>query len=205
MNEPILDEYCKKIVTVLAMINQDYRFNALYKFLNNHGTKISKPTLSEHLKHLTKQRIVLRKQKGIQEVSYAMNFERFEKLDAASEITRGIVTRFFQQERDYRRLPISKKIDHYHALTVLQSLILLKLEILAISKPENQFENSLSHYVTIQHFMTIQNWLLDEIRKNPLELEQATHELQDLVEHYMKILFKTKPSHARTREATRPP
>lgn len=194
MNEPILDEYCKKIVSVLTLIDQDYRFNALCKFLNDHGIKISKPTLSEHLKHLTKQRIVLRKQKGIQEVSYTMNFERFKKLSAASGITKDVVTRFFQQEREYRRLPIGKKIDRYHVLTVLQSLMLLKLEILAISKPENQFEYSLAHYVTIQHFMTIQNWLLDELRKNPSELEQATQELQDLTDRYMKIVFKTKPS-----------
>lgn len=189
MDEPILDDYCKKIMIVLTMMNQDFRFNALCKFLNDHGTKISKPTLSEHLKHLTKQRIVLRKQKGIQEVSYAMNSEMLEKLTAASKITRDVVTRFFQQEKAYRALPVSKKVDRYHVLTVLQSLMLLKLEMLAISKPENQFEYSLSHYVTIQHFMTMQNWLLDELRKSPSQLDQAAKELQGLTDHYMEMLF----------------
>jgi DNA-binding HxlR family transcriptional regulator len=191
MNEPELDEYCRKIVAVLTLLQQDYRFNELHRFLNKHGTKISKVTLSQHLKHLIKLELVLRVQKDIQEVYYSVNFERFGTLKAASEATQETVKKFYQQERSFRAQPVSAKIDSYHVLTVLESLMLFKLELLAISEPERQFEHTLSHYVTVRHFMTIQDWLLEEFRKNPSGIENAKKELQNLVDRYMKTLFKT--------------
>ena len=191
MNEPDLDRYCKKIITVLTLLQQEYRFNTLHRFLNKHGTRISKPTLSEHLKHLVKQEIVLRKQIGVQEVTYAMNFERFTKLGEASKITKDIVARFFKEEERYKSFPMSEKVDLFYVATVIESLMLLKLELLAISKPENQFEHSLSHYNVMMHFETIRNWLLDELRKNPKEVEQAMKELEDLADQLGKTMYAT--------------
>jgi hypothetical protein len=146
-----------------------------------------------HLKHLTQHDILLRQEKGKQKVIYQVNFQRFKKLDAASEITQDIVTRFFQQEKHFKSLPISRKIDYYHSLTVLQSLLLFKLDLLSISKPDKQFENSLATYSTIQHFSTIKKWLLDDLSEKPELIKQATKELADLVDHYEKVLF-TKDS-----------
>ena len=68
MKEITLDSYCQKIISVLLLMRQEYRFNQLYRFLNEHGVKISKPTLAEHLKHLTEIGILLRKVEGIQKV-----------------------------------------------------------------------------------------------------------------------------------------
>jgi DNA-binding transcriptional ArsR family regulator len=192
MEEPPLDEYCKKILAILLLLRKKTRFNELYRFLNQHGVKISKPTLSEHLKHLTKLKILVRRKEGIQKVTYRINFERFEKLDESSELTQDIVTRHFQQEKMYKSLPVSRKIDLFHTLTILQSLMLLKLEILSISNPDKKFEYSLSHYSTVQHFGTIRTWLLDNLRENPEELEQATKELIDVTDRYMGILFEPK-------------
>jgi DNA-binding HxlR family transcriptional regulator len=79
MEEPPLDEYCKKILAILLLLRRKIRFNELYRFLNQHGVKISKPTLSEHLKHLTKLKILVRQEEGIQKVTYRINSERFEK------------------------------------------------------------------------------------------------------------------------------
>jgi len=194
MEEPPLDDYCQKILAVLTLLRKKIRFNALYRFLNEHGVKISKPTLSEHLKHLTKLEILVRQEEGIQKVTYRINFERFEKLDKNSEITQELVTRHFQQEKMYKTIPVGRKIDLFHTLTILQSLMLLKLEILAISNPDKKFEYSLSHYSTVQHFGTIKTWLLENLRENAEELEQATKELADLNDRYMKALFKPKKS-----------
>ena len=117
-----------------------------------------------------------------------MNFERFKTLKATTEATQETVKQFYQQEEHLRAQPVSVKIESYHVLTVLQSLMLLKLELLAISEPEHQFEHSLSHYVTVRHFLTMQSWFLDELRKNPIELENAKKELQNIINRYMKIL-----------------
>lgn len=153
---------------------------------------ISKPTLSEHLKHLTKLEILVRQEEGIQKVTYRISFERLEKLDENSKRIQEILTRHFQQEKMYKSLPIGRKIDLFHTLMILQSLMLFKLEILSISNPEKEFEYSLSHYSTVQHFGIIKNLLLNNIRDNPEELEQATKELADLNDRYMEIFFKPK-------------
>jgi len=192
MEEPPLDEYCKKILTVLLLMRKKFRFNELYKFLNGHGVKISKPTLSEHLKHLVKQEILVRQEEGVQKVTYRVNFEWLDRLDEVSSITEEIVTRHYQQKKKYESLPINEQIDYFHSLTVLQSLMLLKLEILSISHPDKQFEYSMSHYSMIQHFGTIKNWFLEILKQNPEKLEQATKELVDLTEYYITTLFKRK-------------
>ncbi len=41
------------------------------------------------------------------------------------------------------------------------------------------------------HFETIRNLLLDELRKNPKEIEQAMKELEDLGDRYGKIIYTT--------------
>jgi len=192
MEEPPLDEYCKKILSILLLLRKKTRFNELYRFLNQHGVKISKPTLSEKLKRLTKLEILVRQEEGTQKVTYRINFERFEKLDENSKRTQELVTRHYQQEKMYKSLPVGRKIDLFHTITILQSLMLLKLEILSISHPDKKFEYSLSHYSTVQHFGTIKTLLLDNIRDNPEELEQAIKELEDLNNRYMKIFFKPK-------------
>jgi len=184
MKELFLDEYCKKILAVLLLMREDYRFNELFRFLNRNGVKVSKPTLSEHLKHLCHQDILIRQEEGIQKVIYRVNFNRFRKLDEASNISQEIVTRFYQQEKHFKSLPLDRKIDYYNSLTVLQSLLLFKLDLLEIAKPDKQFEYSLASYSTLQHFGTIKNWLLDDFRKNPELIDQATKELEDLLARY---------------------
>lgn len=194
MKEPVLDEYCQKILAVLLLMREDYRFNELFRFLNKNGVKLSKPTLSEHLKHLCQQEILIRQEAGVQKVIYKVNFSRFSELDEASDISQDFVTRFYQQEKHFKSLPIDRKIDYYHSLTVLQSLLLFKLALLEIAKPDKQFEYSLASHSTIQHFGTIRTWLLDDLRKNPELVDQAMKELADLVARYDKVLFKPRKS-----------
>jgi len=194
MKELFLDEYCKKILAVLLLMPEDYRFNKLFRFLNKNGVKISKPTLSVHLKHLCQEDILIRQEEGIQKVIYKVNFDKFKKLDEASDISQDIVTRFYQQEKHFESLPLDRKIDYYHSLTVIQSLILFKLDLLEIAKPDKQFEYSLASYSTLQHFGTIKNWLIDCLRKKPELVDQAIKELEDLVTRYEKVLFKPRKS-----------
>jgi len=46
------------------------RFNEIYRALKEEGIQLSKPTLSDHLKHLIKQKFITRKAKGVQNVTY---------------------------------------------------------------------------------------------------------------------------------------
>ena len=188
-----LDEYCQKILGVLLLMRQDYRFNELYRFLNKNGIKISKPTLSEHLKHLMRHNLLLRQEEGIQKVIYKVNYDRFKKLAGATDISQDVVTRFFLQREHFKSLPIDRKIECYHGIMVLQSLLLLKLELLSISQPENQFEYSITTQSTIQHFGTIRDWIIETIRDNPEVVKQATEELRNLIDQLEKEFFLVLP------------
>jgi DNA-binding HxlR family transcriptional regulator len=49
-----LDDYCSDIMVILWKA-REMRFNEIYRAMQNRGVKLSKPTLSEHLKHLKKR------------------------------------------------------------------------------------------------------------------------------------------------------
>ena len=50
----MLDDYCSAIL-ILLWKGDEMRFNEIYRELQRKGTTLSKPTLSEHLKHLRKK------------------------------------------------------------------------------------------------------------------------------------------------------
>lgn len=195
MDQLRLDEYCKKILSILLLIREKIRFNELYRTLNQHGVKISRPTLSEHLRHLTKQKILMRRREGKQKVTYRVNFERFEKLDKATEITKELVIQHYRNEKKLKSFPMNKQVGHIHSLMVLQELLLLKLEMLYIFEPHKKFEHTLSHFSLVQHFGIFKKWFLDNLRENPKKFkEEATEAIVDLVDYYLGDHFVRKES-----------
>ncbi|TFH24817.1 hypothetical protein E4G67_01635 [Candidatus Bathyarchaeota archaeon] len=70
--ELMLDRYCSDILVILWS-GREMRFNEIYRVLTNKGTTLSKPTLSEHLKHLRKKKWITRNVKGVQNVSYILH------------------------------------------------------------------------------------------------------------------------------------
>ena len=137
---------------------------------------------------------MIRSKEGIQKVIYKVNFNKCKRLDEASDISQDIVSSFYQKEKYFESLPLSRKIDYYHTLTVMQSLLLFKLDLLEIAKPDKQFEYSLVAYSTIQHFGIIKNWLINYLKKKPELIDQATKEIIDYVDRYEKIMFKIRKS-----------
>lgn len=72
IEEIVMDEYCSDILTILWK-KREMRFNEIHRALQARGIKLSKPTLSEHLKHLQKGKWIRRKAKGVQNVSYFLH------------------------------------------------------------------------------------------------------------------------------------
>jgi DNA-binding HxlR family transcriptional regulator len=68
----MLDDYCSAIL-ILLWKGDEMRFNEIYRELQRKGTTLSKPTLSEHLKHLRRKKWVTRKVGGVQNVSYRLH------------------------------------------------------------------------------------------------------------------------------------
>ncbi|MBS7620074.1 hypothetical protein KEJ21_05460, partial [Candidatus Bathyarchaeota archaeon] len=63
-----LDDYCSNIFLEI-IIREKIRFNQLHKNLLALGVKLSKPTLSEHLKHLLARDLITRKVEEAQNVT----------------------------------------------------------------------------------------------------------------------------------------
>jgi len=68
----MLDDYCSAIL-ILLWHGREMRFNAIYKELKLKGIKLSKPTLSDHLKHLINKEWIIRNAKDTQYVSYKLH------------------------------------------------------------------------------------------------------------------------------------
>ena len=75
MSEPELDDSCKIIVSFLLVHRDKIRFNRLHRTLNAFNFKISKPTLSKHLKHLLEKELIIRNIEGEQNISYNINYD----------------------------------------------------------------------------------------------------------------------------------
>jgi DNA-binding HxlR family transcriptional regulator len=69
-----LDDVCREIFLTLQAYER-LRFNELRKYLKKFGTDLSKPVLIDHLNHLIKQKLISRKRKGSQNVSYGLTEE----------------------------------------------------------------------------------------------------------------------------------
>jgi len=74
---PELDYYCRSILLHLIVIGKKIRFNDLHKLLAEKGVALAKPTLSKHLKHLTQEKLVVRKVEDVQKVTYEINHKIF--------------------------------------------------------------------------------------------------------------------------------
>ncbi len=68
-----LDDICHEIFFTLIAY-KSLRFNQLHGYLRKFGTEVSKPSLSEHLKHLIKQKLIKRKA-SVRNVSYCLTDE----------------------------------------------------------------------------------------------------------------------------------
>jgi DNA-binding HxlR family transcriptional regulator len=79
-----LDDICHEILFTL-MAYERLRFNELHRMLKKFEIGISKPTLSEHLKHLLKQKLIKRKREDSQNVSYVLNEGIFSLLHDSQE------------------------------------------------------------------------------------------------------------------------
>lgn len=96
-----LDDTCHEIFLTL-MAYRKLRFNELHRYLKMFGTEISKPTLSDHLKHLTKFKLIKRKHEDFQNVSYSLTEEIHSMLEVSPEDIKKWLEDF---EKNINKLP----------------------------------------------------------------------------------------------------
>jgi len=192
MDEPPLDDFCKKIFSLLTAASGSIRFNELHRALNRLNVKISKPTLSEHLKHLTDQGIFIRKEEGKQNVSYTINYDRFKSLNNLSETEKNYVDYLKKNEEILESQTIGDQVTSMHMLAIMQELYLLKLDLLNFSEPENKLENSLQYLTTDRYFDYYRKRFLKSCEENKQKCDQALDEIEKLVDLYIETVFEPK-------------
>jgi DNA-binding HxlR family transcriptional regulator len=189
MVKPSLDETCEKIFSLLFFSDKKLRFNELHRTLNQIGLKMSKPTLIEHLNHLKKQRLLIRKREGKQNVSYSVNWKKLEHLKETIK-TRQALKRMLENEKNFKSFPINEQITYTHNILALRNLYQLRLEIFSILDPSKSFEHSIQYLFTNRFFEIFKTWLLESCHKNKTECkEKALSMIEHNIKHYTDILF----------------
>ena len=193
MVKPLLDETCKKIFSLLLVSDKKLRFNELHRTLNQIGLRMSKPTLAEHLKHLKKRRLLIRKKEGKQNISYEVNWEKLEHLSEAIK-TRQALKGMLENEKNFKSFPIDEQVTYVHNILALRNLYRLRLEIFSILDSSKNFEHSVQYLFINRFFEFFKTWLLESCHKNKTECKENALSMIDYnIKRYKDIIFDKKP------------
>lgn len=165
MNKPLLDEHCKNIFSVLLVSNKTMRFNEFYKNLNAIGLKMSRPTLIEHLHHLQRHGVIRRKKEGKQNVSYAVNWQKFETLKQSIDYRQRLL-HMLENEKRFKSFPIDEQAIYVTNILTLTGLYRLNLEVQDVLDPSKNFEHSLQFLLINRFFEFFKTWLLENCKSS---------------------------------------
>jgi|GEM_PF-3282382 DNA-binding transcriptional ArsR family regulator len=115
-----MDDICSAIYLVL-ILKKSLRFNELYRSvirlnpLQSSGLPfVSRPSFNEHLRHLTKQKLVIAEKKGKQNVTYSLNKDAMSIFNINSETGSDWIQDLEKRFPDLE--PVNLK-EHYAKLT----------------------------------------------------------------------------------------
>ena len=192
-----LDETCKNIFQYLLMRNMTglgpIRYNDLLENLKEKGLKISRPTLSEHLRHLVEKEIVTRTEVSRANVNYSVNDDRgrpirdfIERNEKYKRVIDENKDRFFSDS-------VREQVSHLNIILVVRSLEQLKYEVLKLLEPENSFEYNLQimSIWTLWDYYT--NWFLSSLKdRDRSDKEDVVADIEDMIEKYLDITFEAE-------------
>jgi len=193
MEKPLLDEACKNIFSVLLVSDKTLRFNEFHKTLNQIGLKMSKPTLIDHLHHLQKRKLLIRKKEGKQNVSYRVNWEKLETLQESMK-TRQALRHIMQNKKTFKSFPIDEQVTYVTNIMTLTNLYRLKLEVQDVLDPTKNFEHSVQFLFTNRFFQFFKTWLLESCQEAKRTNGQKALDMIDFnINHFTDMLFDKQP------------
>jgi hypothetical protein len=192
MNRKLLDDYCNNIFAFLAVSDKTFRFTELYKTLNKIGLKMSKPTLINHLHHLQKRKLLIRKIEGKQNISYAVNWKKLETLKESTK-TRQALKHLLQNKKRFKSFPIDEQVTYVTNIMTLTNLYRLKLEVQDMLDPSKNFEHSVQFLFTNRFFEFFKTWLLESCQEaKTTNGQQALEMIDQNITRITNILFDKK-------------
>jgi Fe2+ or Zn2+ uptake regulation protein len=187
-----LDEYCQKIFAYLIMQDNPLRFNELHKALNQADFKISRPTLIAHLNHLQKHRVITRKTKGKQEISYWVNWKKMDHLKYDKNF-RKATEKKQKDKATFEQFDLDTKITYVSFILSLIEVSKLKNEIRAYLEPNRRFEATLTYLFTRSYLEPFRMYLLRDCVKSKETAQQALILVEKLEQKLRSEVFDAKP------------
>ena len=186
--EKATDEYCKKIFALLVANQEKIRFNKLYETLNMLDVKISKPTLIQHLHHLRTKGFILRKKEGKQNVTYQVNWKKFEQLKETLGF-KEIIARNLENEKIFKSKSLEDQIIFVTGVLTMTQVIYLQLHVLGILEPKGKDLHSLSYLLIYRLYDHYRQWLLDTCKQSSENSQKAYDLLNKMTKNYQNLLF----------------
>lgn len=178
---------------VFIASNKNRHFNELHANLNKiRNLEISKPTLSEHLKHLQRLKLITRKREGKQRVKYEVNWTKLKYLQETIE-SQKILKRITENEETFTSLPMEEQVMFVTNVLSLRNLKELKLEILDTIEPNKNFEHNVQYAFTHQFFDLYRTWFIKNCYKTTNENKlNALKIVENNIKHFEEELFVRK-------------
>lgn len=183
------DEHCIKIYAFITLNNFPINFNTLLRALNESGYKISKPTLSAHLKHLLKLKAIKRRKEGIQKISYSVNSERIENFQFHKDYSETIQN-IIRNKETFDSFDIATKIRYISFVLTLIEVNLLKNEIRTVLEPNRRFEATLSFLFIRSYLENFRLYLLQTCIISKEYAQKTLLEVERLEEVLRKQIFE---------------
>jgi len=182
------DEYCIKIFALLVANQEKIRFNKLHKTLNTLDVKISKPTLIQHLRHLRTKGFILRKKEGKQNVTYQVNWKKFEQLKETLGF-KEIIARNLENEKIFKSKSLENQIIFVTGVLTMTQVTYLQLQVLGILKPKDKDLLNLGYLLIYRLYDHYRQWLLDTCKQSSENSQKAYDLLNKNTKKYQNLLF----------------
>jgi Fe2+ or Zn2+ uptake regulation protein len=182
-----LDDTCASLMTVFLFADQPVRFNQLYRFLKQKGLRISKPTLSSHLKHLVEKQVILRSEVDRQNVTYRFHNERYEGTKEYLKSRAQFKEVIDKSDSEFLSYSISEQVALVHTVLNMRGLFQLKYEMLKIMEPDKEFEYNLWIIFYRDFLEGFKRLLLNSLREHDSQYRrEALDALERLLYEYEK-------------------
>lgn len=182
------DEYCEKIFMVLAIYGET-RFNELHRQLIKHNTKMSKPTIIEHLNHLLENEIVQRNQEEKQKVSYQLNWKTLKQLQSTKK-TIQTTRHQLKNEKRFKSKSLDQQTVFTTAMLTIGELLYLKMNILNILEPENKLQNYYTYNIIRKFYNFYTSWLLDSCKESKENSQKVIQSIDKSINALIETFFE---------------
>jgi DNA-binding transcriptional regulator GbsR (MarR family) len=185
------DEHCQKIFAFLVLNDVPVNFNRLLKALNDSNYKISKPTLSAHLKHLQKPKIIKRRKKGKQQITYSVNYEKADSLQFHKDFSKT-AENIIKSKETFNSFDVAEKIRYVSFILMIIEVNRLKNEIRSVLEPDRRFEATLAFLFVKSYLERFRMYLLQTCVNSREDAQKALVELDRLEQNLRNEVFEPK-------------